>query len=262
MRTTHRIPLAAFLLAGVALAAAPAVAQDENHHPAVAHPHPAFHPAMRPAPFRGGFARPGFHPFHAALLAHVGFAHFTPAQRAVWMHGNWYHRSYNGRYGWWWNTGGGWFWYGAPVYPYPTVVSDYYYDEPQENQAGPSWYYCYNPPGYYPQIPACRGPWQPVPPQGYGAEESGPDQGPPPGSQQYDNEQGPPPGYQGPPQGYEQGPPQGYDQEPPPGYEQGPPSGYDQGPPPDGYQGPPNQQQGPDDENPNYPPDYGNRGPG
>ena len=27
------------------------------------------------------------------------------------------------------------------------------------------WYYCTDPPGYYPTVPACNGPWTPVPPQ-------------------------------------------------------------------------------------------------
>ena len=143
------------------------------------------------------FARPGFHPLHAAIMGHVTFAHFTPAERAAWIRGNWHHAWYHGRYGWWWFAGGAWFWYAAPVYPYPTMVSDYYYEEPAYSRAGPTWYYCYNPPGYYPYVPSCYGPWRPVPPQGYGAEGVAPEQGPPPG---YD--QGPPPGYnQGPPPG-------------------------------------------------------------
>jgi hypothetical protein len=256
MQRIRRTPFCALLLAGVALASAPAAA-EVVHHP-VAHPHPVFHPhpvVHRPihavvhrGPVRGvaHFARPGFHPLHAAIMGHVSFAHFTPAERAVWIRGNWHHAWYHGRYGWWWFAGGAWFWYAAPVYPYPTMVSDYYYEEPAYSQAGPPWYYCYSPPGYYPYVPTCYGPWRPIPPQGYGAEGVAPEQGSPPG---YD--QGPPPGYnQGPPPGYDQagppgagqGPPPDYDQEPPPGYEQGPPPGYDQGPPPGDYQSPGNQQ--------------------
>jgi hypothetical protein len=30
----------------------------------------------------------------------------------------------------------------------------------------PLWYYCPNPPGYYPTVPACTVPWIPVYPQG------------------------------------------------------------------------------------------------
>jgi hypothetical protein len=251
-----RLTIVSMLLAGATALASPvsaepvAVHHAAPHPVAVGHPHAVFHaprpgfrPGWRPGLAHGvaGFRGAGFHPLHAALIGHVGFAHFTPAQRAVWTHGRWYHQWWHGRYGWWWYAGGAWFWYTAPVYPYPTAVSDYYYEEPQYNEPGPTAYYCYNPAGYYPYVPNCYGPWRPVPTQGYGYDQSGPDQGPPGG---YD--QGPPPGYdQGPPQGYDQGPPPGYDQGPPSGYDQGPPPGYnDQGPPPGG-QGAPDNQQGP-----------------
>ena len=280
----NRFSVASLLLAGAAICAAPVAAQADVHH-LVGHPHaavphvavhvgpvhaavrPAFHPAFR-AGVRGGpargfahFGRPGFRPLHAAIIGHVGFAHFSPAERLAWTHGRWYHRFWHGRYGWWWYAGGAWFWYNAPVYPYPTDVSDYYYEEPDYNEPAANWYYCYNPPGYYPYVSSCYGPWQPVPAEGYGGydqggpdqggpDQGGPDQGPPPDDQQYGNgqpppgyyNQGPPPGYnQGPPPGYNQGLPQGYDQGPPPGYnDQGPPPGYnDQGPPPGYDQGPP-----------------------
>ena len=262
MRNTYRISLGALLLAGGTLfAAVPCLAEDTVvHHPA-AHPRPA----VRPAPFRGvrfgaRFGRPAFHPLHAAIFAHRSFARFTPAERLAWTHGRWFHRSWHGRFGWWWNAGGVWFWYDAPVYPYPTVVSDNYYEEPDYDQAAPAWYYCYNPPGYYPYVPVCRGQWRPVAaamPEGYGNDQGGPDQGPPPGaSHGMNNEEGPPPSEgpgdeQGPPPGYEQGPP-GNEQGPPPGYYQGP-SGDEQGPPPGYYQGPPGYEQGP-------PPGY-NQGP-
>ncbi|HEY3636947.1 MAG TPA: hypothetical protein VGK90_02255 [Rhizomicrobium sp.] len=254
----HRFSLASFLLAGVTALATSASAQVVVHHP-VAHPHPVIHrppvvgvhAGIRPIGPHGSVrvGVGGLHPFHAALIGHVGFAHFTPAQRAVWTRGHWYHRWYNGHYGWWWFTGGTWFWYNAPVYPYPTVVSENYYEESDYSEPGPTWYYCYNPAGYYPYVPRCYGPWRPVPAQGYGYDESTPDQGPPPDQQQYDDQQAPPPGYgEGPPPGYEQGPPPGYEQGAPPGYGPEPPSGYDQGPPPGYDQGPPpgyDDQQGP-----------------
>lgn len=266
MRQIRRVPLAALLFAGTTLLsgtvlALPRAPAHPSFHPA---PHPAvhaFHPAMRafhPIVHSGTYHfAAGFHPLHAALVAHVGFAHFTPAQRWAWTHGHWYHRWYNGRWGWWWFAGGAWFWYAAPAYPYPVDVSAYYYEAPES--PGPMWYYCDDPPGYYPYVPTCGDEWQPVPAQGYG--EEGSEEGPPPG--QYDNEQGPPPGYdQGPPPGYNQGPPSGDNQGPPPGYDQGPPPGYDQGPPPGEYQGPTNYQQGPNDQNSNHPSDNGNSGPG
>jgi len=242
----------------------------------------------------GGFHGGGFAPMHGAPPGHVlavprgfhgnvnvrpfafqhrTFADFTPAERTAWTGGWWHHGWWHGRWGWWWFAGGYWWWYDAPVYPYPTYVSDVYYVEPtyQESPAG-YWYYCSNPPGYYPYVQYCNGPWQPVaptpparyqgpaegpaqgPPAGYqdqGAPPGGPEQGPPPGYDQGGPQGGPPPAYPnqgGPPPGYDQGPPNGG---PPPGYgDQGPPPGDDQGPapsnqeqgPPPGEPGPPGQQ--------------------
>jgi hypothetical protein len=187
---------------------------------------------------------------HVVTFHDRNVAHFNPQDRAMWSHGQWRHTSHNGRNGWWWYTNGAWFFYDEPTYPYPDSVSDQYsFDDDYADapdQPGPNgyvWYYCNNPPGYYPYIQSCRGPWQPVtptPPPGYdqGPQQGGPDayqdddRGPPPGPQprgQYEGQQGgPPPGYnnnnndddddQGPPPpGYnDQGPPQGNG--PPPGY--------------------------------------------
>jgi hypothetical protein len=271
MSMNYRLSIASLLLAGAAAlsgpsAAATVVVHHATGHPhAVSRPHIAIHPAIHPGFGRGPghFPRAAFHPLHAAIIGHVGFAHFTPLQRAAWTHGRWYHRWWHGRYGWWWNAAGAWFWYTAPVYPYPTDVSDYYYEEPDNGEQEATWYYCYSPPGYYPYVPYCNGQWRPVPAAGSGYDQAGPDQGFP--GPQYDDRQGPPPGYgqspapgyydQGPPPGYsDQGPPPGYyDQGPPPGYDQGPPPNYDQGPSPGydeqgfppGEQGPSNTQQGP-----------------
>jgi hypothetical protein len=287
MSTIRRISISALLVAGSAFAASASLAQIAQHPaghprsgagPAQSHPapfraaQPGFHagtfhavrPGFRPGTFRsarpafraGTFRAPArfsarFHPLHAIIARHVNFAHFTPAERALWTRGRWQHRWWHGRYGWWWNAGGVWFWYGAPVYPYPTVVSDYYYEEPDPSESGPTWWYCYNPAGYYPYVPSCRGQWTPVPAQGagpaYGDEQSGADQGPPPDEGQYNRQdEGPPPGYGQAPAGNDEGPPPGYnppagdDQGPPPGYDQGPPSGDDQGPPPDDYRYPHN----------------------
>jgi hypothetical protein len=36
-----------------------------------------------------------------------------------WRAGHWYHGRHGGRVGWWWVAGGVWYFYPAPVYPYP-----------------------------------------------------------------------------------------------------------------------------------------------
>lgn len=225
---SKRLICAAMLLAGSSLlCATPGFAQTPPHgHPSHGGP-PGGHPGPHGAP-------------HFAF-AHRDFGHFTPDEHARWIGGRWNHGFHNGRFGWWWFAGGAWYFYNSPVYPYPGYVSDDYVDADDAGGApGQYWYYCQNPPGYYPYIQRCGMPWQPVPAGAPPAGAYGPQQGP---------------GY-GPPPGANSGPP---DDQPPPGYDNGPGPG-DQ--PPPGYQGPgPNQgpgYQGP----PGYPQGYQNQGPG
>jgi hypothetical protein len=166
------------------------------------------------------------HDFHGR-----DFAHFSVEERAAWIGGGWHHDFHNGRFGWWWQVGPVWYFYAAPVYPYPTVVPEVEvaapvvvappaYAPPPAAAAVPppaqAWYYCDNPAGYYPYVQSCGGPWRPVGPPPSGPAYSGPAySGPAPGAA--------PPGYvppgAAPPPGY--APPSGY--APPPGY--APPGG-------------------------------------
>lgn len=81
----------------------------------------------------------------------------------AWHGGAWRHGWHNGRFGWWWIVPGwaDWYYYDAPIYPAPDPYL------PPGVAAGPTpyWYYCANPPGYYPYVQQCGAPWQPVPPQ-------------------------------------------------------------------------------------------------
>jgi hypothetical protein len=125
----------------------------------------------------------------AVALALVGGAMSIPATPAAadWHHGYWHggywhgpgywhtgywHNGwYGGRFGWWWVAGGNWYWYNAPVYPYPATVSEVYVTPPATMpapQAAPApqmWYYCDNPAGYYPYVQSCSQPYRPVVPQ-------------------------------------------------------------------------------------------------
>jgi hypothetical protein len=89
-----------------------------------------------------------------------------------WRGGRWTHEVHDGRLGWWWIAGDAWYFYPAPVYPYPDP-----YEPPVTVAAAPaaapapaavprSWYYCEAAKGYYPYVPACPGGWKalPVPP--------------------------------------------------------------------------------------------------
>jgi hypothetical protein len=77
-----------------------------------------------------------------------------------WHGGHWAHGDYGGRTGWWWVVGPSWYYYPAPVYPYPAP--------PQAIVAGPLpapaqyWYYCEPLRGYYPNVSACPTPWRVV----------------------------------------------------------------------------------------------------
>ncbi len=90
---------------------------------------------------------------------HGDIHHFHEHDIGVWRAGRWFHGPHSGRLGWWWIVGGIWYFYPAPVYPYPDP-----YVPPVVTVAPPTMYYwCPNPAGYYPQVPACPGSWQAVP---------------------------------------------------------------------------------------------------
>lgn len=78
----------------------------------------------------------------------------------VWRRGHWFHGDHFGRFGWWWIVAGIWYFYPAPVYPYP----DPYVPPTAVVPVTPTYYYwCAVPRGYYPQVAVCRVPWQAVP---------------------------------------------------------------------------------------------------
>jgi len=129
------------------------------------------------------------------------FAHLSGHDRDLWRHGSWRHERHGNRFGWWWFAGDAWYFYDAPVYPYPGYVSDNYYEEEYSPDSGDQyWYYCEDPAGYYPYVQACNGPWEPVDPNSEGADSNGPN------SDQYDNgpddDEGPDDGNGPPPPGH------------------------------------------------------------
>ena len=145
--------LAAALVAGAALAfAAPTFAADYH-----ARYHGQAHGVMRAHGLRAHVVRA--HRYHSGA-----FRHLTVVQRDHWRRGHWWHGRHHGRFGWWWNTGGIWYWYPEPVYPYPTYISTAAaYDYAPEGYSEDSWYYCSDPEGYYPYVRNCNAEWRPVP---------------------------------------------------------------------------------------------------
>ena len=143
--------------------------------------------------------------------------HFNAGDRSLWTSGRWHHGHHGGHDGWWWFTGGDWFFYTQPIYPYPAYVSpDVVYDYNDEGYGdqgpGATWYYCNDPKGYYPYVRSCNGRWEPVPatPPDLQQDQSGPgDEGPPPDDNDGDHagpqdngpgDNGPPPDDRGPQQ--------------------------------------------------------------
>jgi hypothetical protein len=60
------------------------------------------------------------------------------------------------------------YYYPSPYYPAPPVVVQQeppVYTGPAPAQADYYWYYCQNPPGYYPYVKTCPGGWMKVVPQ-------------------------------------------------------------------------------------------------
>ncbi|MBL8473276.1 MAG: hypothetical protein KF778_14550 [Rhodocyclaceae bacterium] len=86
----------------------------------------------------------------------------TPA----WSHGGRHHG--HGHFGTSIVIGGyfGWPWYYGPAYyPAPVVVQPQMYVEPNMPPPRTWWYYCEDPAGYYPYVPACNRAWRQVEPQ-------------------------------------------------------------------------------------------------
>ncbi|HEX4112233.1 MAG TPA: hypothetical protein VH020_06825 [Stellaceae bacterium] len=163
MVTFKRVSFALSLVLALAAATTLSARADDHHHHDDHHggPHGGPHP---------GFGRGGhFHDFRGR-----DFAHFSPADRALWIGGGWHHEWHDGRLGWWWAVGGLWYFYPAPIYPYPSYVADTVWTAPMAaGPVGPGpgyapgyWYYCQANGAYYPNTPTCPVPWTPVAPQG------------------------------------------------------------------------------------------------
>jgi hypothetical protein len=91
-----------------------------------AHPHGPPGPGARPAyaghPGPGHAGRPAYYARHPNFARRDFHGHFYRGSLA-WDRGVWRQEWHNGRYGWWWDVGGAWYFYEQPIYPYPTVIS-------------------------------------------------------------------------------------------------------------------------------------------
>jgi hypothetical protein len=104
---------------------------------------------------------------------------FGERDMRTWRGGHWYHGRHEGRRGWWWVAAGMWYFYPAPVYPYPdpytppVVINQQppVVVAPQPQTVVPPqppaqmWYYCDSAEGYYPYVSSCPEGWRTVPAQ-------------------------------------------------------------------------------------------------
>jgi hypothetical protein len=81
-----------------------------------------------------------------------------------WKDGHWFHGPHQGRNGYWWVVDGIYYYYPEPVLPYPDPYTPpmVVQETVQVVPATPQYWYCSNPPGYYPYVPRCYAPWQGV----------------------------------------------------------------------------------------------------
>ncbi len=94
---------------------------------------------------------------------HGDIHRFNEHDLGHWRSGRWYQGRHSGRSGWWWIVGGVWYYYPAPVYPYPNPYQPPMLPALPAPPSAQFWYYCPNPPGYYPYVPSCASAWQRVP---------------------------------------------------------------------------------------------------
>lgn len=108
----------------------------------------------------------------AAQAEHRWHGHFHGYDLDYWHHGHWFHGVHHGHAGWWWIVGPSWYFYPAPVYPYPDFYQPPVAVEPMPvpapaPQVGPPatqyWYYCEPAKQYYPYVPSCPSGWRAVP---------------------------------------------------------------------------------------------------
>lgn len=101
---------------------------------------------------------------------HGDIGRFHEHDWGLWRGGHWTRARHDGRLGWWWVVGTSWYFYPAPVYPYPNP-----WEPPPAIVVNPPlgyapsapptqyWYYCESSRGYYPYVPTCADGWKQVP---------------------------------------------------------------------------------------------------
>ena len=103
------------------------------------------------------------HEHHERGEWHGEIGRFQEHDLERWGGGRWYHGHHGNRLGWWWIVGGAWYFYPNRIEPYPDPYQPPVVVVPPLPAPPQYWYYCSNPPGYYPYVASCRRAWQRVP---------------------------------------------------------------------------------------------------
>lgn len=95
-------------------------------------------PGAHVGPERRGYAgRPGYYARYPSFARRSYGGHFYRGNLA-WDRGVWRHEVHNGRYGWWWDVGGAWYFYDRPYEGPPTFISEVeVFDDPEMADVGP-----------------------------------------------------------------------------------------------------------------------------
>src|SRR5579872_6327441 len=143
MRALKRSRIAVPLISIAAVLAVSAQAQEPNQQKQHAPPAgqtarpatPGARPAMAPRQGAGPQVRGSQgQRFAHGNLPERNFGGRVYHGRMAWEGGRWRHEMHNGRYGWWWDVGGVWYFYPQPMEGPPTYVSDL---EVMDDYAGP-----------------------------------------------------------------------------------------------------------------------------
>ena len=137
MRALKHSRIAVPLISIAAVFAVAAQAQEPNprehqkqHAPTGQAPRtgaPGAHPAVAPRTVQGtvqGQVRGSRGPQGRANFQVRNFGGHPYRGRMAWEGGRWRHEMHNGRYGWWWDVGGVWYFYPQPMDGPPAYVSD------------------------------------------------------------------------------------------------------------------------------------------